>query len=69
MWHGTGAHISGLLLQTGAVLISIVMLKSNLFNKLPAWNVTTLKGKKTNFKSKSEVNIKRDDFINTTERI
>ncbi len=36
MWHGTGARIGGLLLQTGAVLISIVMLKTNSFNKLTA---------------------------------
>lgn len=36
MWHGTGARIGGLLLQTGAVLISIVMLKTNSFNMLTA---------------------------------
>jgi len=36
MWHGTGARIGGLFLQTGAVLISIVMLKNNSFNKLTA---------------------------------
>jgi len=29
MWHGTGAQIGGLLLQTGALLISFVMLKDN----------------------------------------
>ena len=36
IWHGTGARIRGLLLQTGAVLISIVMLKTNTFNRLTA---------------------------------
>jgi hypothetical protein len=29
MWHGTGARIGGLILQSGAVLISIVMLKTS----------------------------------------
>jgi hypothetical protein len=37
MWHGTGALIGGLLLQSGAILISIAMLKGNSFNKLTAW--------------------------------
>lgn len=36
MWHGTGAIIGGLLLQTGAFLISIVMLKTKIFNKTTA---------------------------------
>jgi hypothetical protein len=36
MWHGTGALIGGLLLQTGAVLISLVMLKSEAFGKATA---------------------------------
>ncbi len=36
MWHGTGARIGGLLLQSGATLISFVMLKCNVFNKLTA---------------------------------
>jgi hypothetical protein len=36
MWHGTGAKIGGLLLQTGAILISILMLRSNVFNKSTA---------------------------------
>jgi hypothetical protein len=36
MWHGTGARIGGLLLQTGALLISILMLRSNVFNKSTA---------------------------------
>lgn len=36
IWHGTGARIGGLLLQSGAVLISIVMLNTSVFNKLTA---------------------------------
>jgi hypothetical protein len=36
MWHGTGAKIGGLLLQTGALLISVVMLRSNVFNRSTA---------------------------------
>ena len=36
MWHGTGAIIGGLLLQTGAFLISLIMLKTNIFNKTTA---------------------------------
>ena len=36
MWHGTGARIGGLILQSGAVLISIVMLKTSVFNKITA---------------------------------
>jgi hypothetical protein len=36
MWHGTGARIGGLLMQSGAVLISIIMLKSKSFGKLTA---------------------------------
>jgi hypothetical protein len=36
MWHGTGAKIGGLLLQTGALLISILMLQSNVFNRSTA---------------------------------
>ena len=36
MWHGTGAKIGGLLLQTGALLISIIMLRSNVFNRSTA---------------------------------
>ena len=37
MWHGTGAKIGGILMQSGALLISIIMLKSNVFNKLTAY--------------------------------
>lgn len=37
MWHGTGAKIGGILMQSGALIISILMLKSNVFNKLTAY--------------------------------
>ena len=37
MWHGTGAKIGGILMQSGALIISIIMLKSNVFNKLTAY--------------------------------
>ena len=37
IWHGTGAKIGGILIQTGALIISFLMLKSNVFNKLTAY--------------------------------
>ena len=37
MWHGTGAFIGGLLLQTGGLLFSIAMLKGNVFSKITAY--------------------------------
>jgi hypothetical protein len=37
MWHGTGAKIGGILLQSGALMISLLMLKSRVFNKLTAY--------------------------------
>jgi hypothetical protein len=37
MWHGTGAKIGGMLLQTGALLISVVMLQSKIFSKATAF--------------------------------
>ncbi len=37
MWHGTGAKIGGILIQLGALIISLIMLKSNVFNKLTAY--------------------------------
>jgi hypothetical protein len=37
MWHGSGAIIGGILLQTGTVLISIVMLWGNSFSKATAY--------------------------------
>ncbi len=36
MWHGTGAKVGGLLLQSGALLISVVMLKTNVFSRITA---------------------------------
>jgi len=37
IWHGTGALIGGILLQTGALVISFLMLKRKVFNKLTAY--------------------------------
>jgi hypothetical protein len=37
MWHSTGAFISGLFLQGSTTLISVLMLKSSVFNKATAW--------------------------------
>jgi hypothetical protein len=33
MWHGTGALVGGMLMQTGALLISIVMLRGTVFGR------------------------------------
>jgi len=37
IWHGTGAIIGGILVQSGAVLISVVMLHSTVFGKITAY--------------------------------
>ena len=37
IWHSTGAILGGILLQCGAVLISVAMLRSNVFSKATAW--------------------------------
>jgi hypothetical protein len=37
IWNGTGARISGLLIQTGAVVFSVLMLRSSSFTKLTAY--------------------------------
>lgn len=37
MWHGSGAVVGGMLLQTGTLLISIAMLRSRGFGRLTAW--------------------------------
>lgn len=37
MWHGTGAILGGILLQSGAVLISVVMLRSSVFGRTIAY--------------------------------
>ena len=37
IWHGTGAIMGGVLMQSGAVLISVVMLRGNVFSKTTAY--------------------------------
>jgi hypothetical protein len=37
VWHGTGAIVGGILLQSGAVLISVVMLRGGVFGKPTAY--------------------------------
>lgn len=37
IWHSTGAILGGVLLQCGAVFISIVMLRGSIFSKTTAW--------------------------------
>jgi hypothetical protein len=37
MWHGTGAIIGGILLQTAAVWVSVLMLRGNVFGKPTAY--------------------------------
>ena len=37
MWHGTGALIGGLLLQSGALMISFSMVKGSAFNRTTAY--------------------------------
>jgi hypothetical protein len=37
IWHSTGAIVGGALLQCGAVLISVVMLRGKVFSKTTAW--------------------------------
>lgn len=37
IWHGTGAIMGGTLLQSGAVLISVVMLRGNVFSRITAY--------------------------------
>ena len=37
IWHGTGAIIGGILVQSSAVLISVVMLHSTVFGKITAY--------------------------------
>ena len=37
MWHGTGAIVGGILLQSAGVLISIVMLQSKVFSRVTAY--------------------------------
>jgi hypothetical protein len=37
MWHGTGAYVGGLLVQCGAVLICVAMIRSSSFTRLTGW--------------------------------
>jgi hypothetical protein len=37
LWHGSGAIIGGLILQTSLLIISLIMLSSRAFSKLTAW--------------------------------
>lgn len=37
IWNGTGGRISGLMVQTGAVALSVAMLRSAGFSRLTAW--------------------------------
>jgi hypothetical protein len=37
LWHGTGAILGGVLLQCGAVLICMVMLRGGVFSQATAW--------------------------------
>jgi hypothetical protein len=37
MWHGSGAIVGGMLLQTGTLLISVAMLSSRDFGRRTAW--------------------------------
>jgi hypothetical protein len=38
MWHGTGARMGGILLQSGALMLSYLMLKDTSFGKLTAYS-------------------------------
>jgi hypothetical protein len=37
MWHSTGAFVGAILLQSGALLVSIVMLRTRVFGRPTAW--------------------------------
>lgn len=37
IWHGTGAFVGGIFVQSGAVLISLVMLRSRVFSRTTAY--------------------------------
>ena len=37
IWHSTGAILGGVLMQSGAVLISIAMLRGGVFGRFTAW--------------------------------
>ena len=44
IWHGAGTQIGGLLVQTGALIISIFMLRSTVFSKLTAYTGLVMHG-------------------------
>jgi hypothetical protein len=44
IWHSTGAILGGVLLQWGAVLISVAMLRGRVFSKTTAWLGIVLHG-------------------------
>jgi hypothetical protein len=37
MWHSTGAAFGGFIVEVGAILISLVMLRSTVFSRVTAW--------------------------------
>jgi hypothetical protein len=37
MWHSTAAFVGGLLGQSGAVLVSVVMLRTRVFSRTTGW--------------------------------
>jgi hypothetical protein len=37
MWHGTSAFLGGLIMQTGAFMLSLLMLRNNVFSRLIAY--------------------------------
>jgi hypothetical protein len=37
MWHSTAAFVGGLLAQSGAVLVSVVMLRTRVFSPTTGW--------------------------------
>lgn len=37
LWHGSGAFMGGILMQAGALLFSVIMLRSQAFGKFTAW--------------------------------
>jgi hypothetical protein len=44
MWHGSGAQIGGVLLQTSMTIFSALMLKTSAFNKWTAWSGIIVNG-------------------------
>jgi hypothetical protein len=44
IWHGAGPRIGGILIQSGALIISLLMLKNTVFSKLTAWTGIVMHG-------------------------